>query len=108
MAKSPDIIQKFITAEMKATAGLPEPGRGRRHRHQAHPGDAAGARPGRDQADGLGEDLQLNSFTVDQITQAIKFLTDTKLITGTVAAKDVTETKFADEAVKALGAFTAP
>ena len=39
---------------------------------------------------------------------AIKFLTDSKLVTGTIAAKDVTETKFADEAAKTLGAFTAP
>lgn len=109
LAKSPDLIQKFITAEMKgyrwaaqnleeaadiATKRIPETQRAL---------VLAGIKRM------VSEKIyNFGSFTADQVAQAIKFLTDTKLITGTVAAKDVTETKFADEAAKTLGAFTAP
>jgi ABC-type nitrate/sulfonate/bicarbonate transport system substrate-binding protein len=109
MAQKPEIVQKFITAEMKgyrwaaqnqeeaadiATKHIPE---------TARPLVLAGIK--RMVAEKI---YNFNSFTVDQVTQAIKFLTDSKLVTGTIAAKDVTETKFADEAAKALGSFTAP
>jgi ABC-type nitrate/sulfonate/bicarbonate transport system substrate-binding protein len=109
LAKSPDIIQKFITAEMKgyrwaaqnqeaaadiATKYIPETARAL---------VLAGIKRM------VTEKIyNFDTFTLDQVTQAIKFLTDNKLVTGTAAAKDITETKFADAAAKALGAFTAP
>jgi NitT/TauT family transport system substrate-binding protein len=109
LAKSPDLVQKFITAEIKG------------YRWASQNLDEAAAIAAKYIPDtnttltraGLKRMVDekiynYNSFTVDQVAQSIKFLTDTKLITGAVKAEDVTVTRFADEAVKSLGTFSGP
>ena len=49
-----------------------------------------------------------NSFTTDQVGNAIKFLADSGLVKGDTKPEDVTNTTFTDAAVAQLGQFTAP
>jgi ABC-type nitrate/sulfonate/bicarbonate transport system substrate-binding protein len=109
LAKSPDVIQKFINAEMKGYRWAAQNMDEAADIAAKHIPDTTKALTLAGLKRMVSEKIyNFNSFTADQVGQAIKFLSDTKLITGTVAAKDVTETKFADQMVKDLGSFTSP
>jgi NitT/TauT family transport system substrate-binding protein len=105
----PDVVQKFITCEMQG------------YRWAAENPDAA-AQIASNHIEGSSPELikagiermvnekiyNFNSFTVDQVANAITFLSDNKLIPAGVNPEDVTNTTFADAAVAQLGTFTAP
>jgi NitT/TauT family transport system substrate-binding protein len=105
----PDIVQKFITCELQG------------YRWAAENPDEA-AQIAANHIEGSTTDLtkagiermvnehiwNLNSFTTDQVGNAIKFLADSGLVKGDTKPEDVTNTTFADAAVAQLGQFTAP